>query len=171
MHKHENDDEVFFILEGELTIETEKGNFDLKKYEGIRVPKMMMHRPGENHRLTTNQCIGEECLEERQILFEDTFEFDAEATATVFFVGMGDVTLAAHRALALRRVEFQHEEDIGRRINRLFRYAADPLSRDVQAFGPEVFFFICLEPYELIDFEARGFAFFFHGSNSWRIPG
>ncbi|MCG8569257.1 MAG: cupin domain-containing protein [Spirochaetes bacterium] len=45
MHKHDNDDEVFFILEGNLILETEKGNFELEKYEGICVPKGIMHRP------------------------------------------------------------------------------------------------------------------------------
>ena len=45
MHKHDNDDEVFFVLDGELLIETEKGNFKLLKYEGICIPKGTMHRP------------------------------------------------------------------------------------------------------------------------------
>lgn len=45
MHKHENDDEVFFVLDGELVIESEKGNFHLGKYEGICIPKGIMHRP------------------------------------------------------------------------------------------------------------------------------
>jgi mannose-6-phosphate isomerase-like protein (cupin superfamily) len=45
MHKHDNDDEVFFILEGSLIMETEKGNFKLERYEGLCVPKGIMHRP------------------------------------------------------------------------------------------------------------------------------
>jgi mannose-6-phosphate isomerase-like protein (cupin superfamily) len=45
MHKHDTDDEVFFVLEGGLIIETEKGSFDLKRYEGLCVPKGIMHRP------------------------------------------------------------------------------------------------------------------------------
>jgi mannose-6-phosphate isomerase-like protein (cupin superfamily) len=45
MHKHDNDDEVFFVLDGELVLETEKGIFELKKYEGVCVPKGVMHRP------------------------------------------------------------------------------------------------------------------------------
>lgn len=45
MHKHENDDEVFFVLEGEIILETEKGNFELGQYEGTCVPKGIMHRP------------------------------------------------------------------------------------------------------------------------------
>lgn len=45
MHKHENDDEVFFVLQGNLIIETEKGKFELAENEGICVPKGIMHRP------------------------------------------------------------------------------------------------------------------------------
>ena len=45
LHKHDNDDEVFFVLEGEITLETEKGLIQLKQYEGICVPKGSMHRP------------------------------------------------------------------------------------------------------------------------------
>lgn len=45
MHKHEKDDEVFFVLEGSIILETEKGNYVLNKYEGTCVPKGIMHRP------------------------------------------------------------------------------------------------------------------------------
>ena len=45
LHKHDNDDEVFFVIEGEMTLETEKGLIELKQYEGICVPKGSMHRP------------------------------------------------------------------------------------------------------------------------------
>jgi mannose-6-phosphate isomerase-like protein (cupin superfamily) len=45
MHKHETDDEVFFVLDGEMTLETEVGNFHLSKFEGVCVPKGTMHRP------------------------------------------------------------------------------------------------------------------------------
>ena len=45
LHKHENDDEVFFVLDGSLIIETEKGNFNLEKYEGVCIPKGILHRP------------------------------------------------------------------------------------------------------------------------------
>lgn len=44
-HKHDEEDEVFFVLEGELLIETERGNFELKKYQGICIPKGTLHRP------------------------------------------------------------------------------------------------------------------------------
>lgn len=36
MHKHDNDDEVFFVLDDVLIIESEKGNFTLAKNEGIK---------------------------------------------------------------------------------------------------------------------------------------
>lgn len=45
MHKHENDDEVFFVIDGSIVLETENGNFELNQYEGICVPKGTMHRP------------------------------------------------------------------------------------------------------------------------------
>lgn len=45
MHKHENDDEVFFVIDGSIILETEKGNFELNQYEGVCVPKGTMHRP------------------------------------------------------------------------------------------------------------------------------
>lgn len=45
LHKHENDDEVFFVIDGSIVLETEKGNFELKQYEGVCVPKGIMHRP------------------------------------------------------------------------------------------------------------------------------
>ena len=39
MHKHDNDDEVFYVLDGELLIESENGNFKLATNEGIRPEK------------------------------------------------------------------------------------------------------------------------------------
>ena len=45
MHKHEHDDEVFFVLNGSIVIETEKGNFTLKEQEGVCIPKGILHRP------------------------------------------------------------------------------------------------------------------------------
>ncbi|MCH4887820.1 cupin domain-containing protein [Acidaminobacter sp. JC074] len=45
MHKHEDDDEVFFVLEGTMILETEKKIFTLNQYEGCCVPKGTMHRP------------------------------------------------------------------------------------------------------------------------------
>lgn len=45
MHKHDNDDELFFVIEGSIVLETEKGSFELGQYEGVCVPKGIMHRP------------------------------------------------------------------------------------------------------------------------------
>lgn len=45
MHKHDNDDEVFFVLSGSIVLETENGDFELGENEGICVPKGVMHRP------------------------------------------------------------------------------------------------------------------------------
>lgn len=45
MHKHDDDDEVFFVLSGSIVLETENGNFELGENEGICVPKGVMHRP------------------------------------------------------------------------------------------------------------------------------
>ena len=45
MHKHNTDDEVFFVLQGSIILETENGTFELGENEGICVPKGVMHRP------------------------------------------------------------------------------------------------------------------------------
>ena len=45
LHKHDHDDEVIFVIEGSIILETEKGNFELGQYEGVCVPKGVMHRP------------------------------------------------------------------------------------------------------------------------------
>ena len=45
LHKPDHDDEVFFVIEGIIILETEKGNFELGQYEGVCVPKGVMHRP------------------------------------------------------------------------------------------------------------------------------
>lgn len=44
-HKHDKEDEVFFVINGSLIIETEKGTFKLEKQQGICIPKGEMHRP------------------------------------------------------------------------------------------------------------------------------
>lgn len=43
-HTHPQEDEFFFVLQGEITIETEKGNITLKEGEGALVPKGLRHR-------------------------------------------------------------------------------------------------------------------------------
>ena len=45
LHKHDNDDELFFVIDGSIVLETEKGNFELGQFEGVCVPKGIMHRP------------------------------------------------------------------------------------------------------------------------------
>ncbi len=45
MHKHDNDDELFFVIEGSIKIETQDQIFTLNSQEGICVPKGVMHRP------------------------------------------------------------------------------------------------------------------------------
>ena len=45
LHKHDYDDELFFVIDGSIVLETEKGNFELGQFEGVCVPKGIMHRP------------------------------------------------------------------------------------------------------------------------------
>ncbi len=45
MHKHDLEDEAFFVLEGEIVLETAAGRTELSQYEGICIPKGTMHRP------------------------------------------------------------------------------------------------------------------------------
>jgi mannose-6-phosphate isomerase-like protein (cupin superfamily) len=49
-HKHDNEDEVFFVLDGHLIIETENGIFELYKQQGICIPKGLMHRTISNEK-------------------------------------------------------------------------------------------------------------------------
>ncbi|MFX0023704.1 MAG: cupin domain-containing protein [Candidatus Hermodarchaeota archaeon] len=43
-HKHEKEDEFFFVLEGNLLIDLEDKTVNLKVNQGFTVPKGMMHR-------------------------------------------------------------------------------------------------------------------------------
>jgi mannose-6-phosphate isomerase-like protein (cupin superfamily) len=43
-HKHENDDEFFFVLEGHFIIDLEDRSVDLKPLEGFVVPRGVVHR-------------------------------------------------------------------------------------------------------------------------------
>jgi len=43
-HKHENDDEFFFVLEGHFIIDLEGRSIDLRPQEGFVVPRGVMHR-------------------------------------------------------------------------------------------------------------------------------
>jgi mannose-6-phosphate isomerase-like protein (cupin superfamily) len=44
-HKHENDDEFFYVLEGQLLMDLEGRTVELNPRQGIVVPKGAMHRP------------------------------------------------------------------------------------------------------------------------------
>ncbi len=44
-HKHDNDDEFFFVLEGQLLIDLEDQTIELNPNEGITISKGVMHRP------------------------------------------------------------------------------------------------------------------------------
>lgn len=43
-HKHDNDDEFFFVLEGHLIIDLEDRTVDLQAHQGFVVPKGVVHR-------------------------------------------------------------------------------------------------------------------------------
>ena len=43
-HKHDNDDEFFFLLEGRFIIDLEDRSVELKPQQGFMVPKGVMHR-------------------------------------------------------------------------------------------------------------------------------
>lgn len=44
-HKHENEDEFFFVLEGHLFIDLEDKTIELNPFQGTTVSKGIMHRP------------------------------------------------------------------------------------------------------------------------------
>lgn len=44
-HKHDREDEFFFVLKGEPYIELEHETVSLKPHQGFTVPKDVMHRP------------------------------------------------------------------------------------------------------------------------------
>ena len=44
-HKHDNDDEFFFVLEGQLLIDLEGETLELNRNEGVTISKGVMHRP------------------------------------------------------------------------------------------------------------------------------
>lgn len=43
-HKHDNDDEFFFVLEGHFFVDFDERSVELKPFEGIVVPKGVVHR-------------------------------------------------------------------------------------------------------------------------------
>ena len=44
-HKHDNDDEFFFVLEGQLLIDLEGRTIELHPNQGVTITKGVMHRP------------------------------------------------------------------------------------------------------------------------------
>ena len=44
-HKHDNDDEFFFVLEGQLLIDLEDRIIELNSHQGVTITKGVMHRP------------------------------------------------------------------------------------------------------------------------------
>ena len=44
-HKHANDDEFFFVLEGQLFIDMEDKTIELNPQQGVTISKGLMHRP------------------------------------------------------------------------------------------------------------------------------
>lgn len=50
-HKHDREDELFFVLEGRLGLDIEgKGSFELEPRQGMVVPKGVVHRTRANVR-------------------------------------------------------------------------------------------------------------------------
>jgi mannose-6-phosphate isomerase-like protein (cupin superfamily) len=44
-HKHDNDDEFFFVLQGQLLIDLEDRTIELNPGQGVTISKGIMHRP------------------------------------------------------------------------------------------------------------------------------
>lgn len=44
-HKHDLDDEFFYVIEGELYIDIEGRTIELKKNQGVTITKGVLHRP------------------------------------------------------------------------------------------------------------------------------
>ncbi|HVV07561.1 MAG TPA: cupin domain-containing protein [Puia sp.] len=43
-HKHDNDDEFFYVLQGQLLVDLEDKTIELNPNEGLTIPKGIMHR-------------------------------------------------------------------------------------------------------------------------------
>ena len=43
-HKHENDDEFFFVLEGKLLVDLENKTIELNPGQGVSITRNVMHR-------------------------------------------------------------------------------------------------------------------------------
>jgi mannose-6-phosphate isomerase-like protein (cupin superfamily) len=44
-HKHDNEDEFFYVVEGQLLIDLEGSTIELNPKQGVTIPKGVMHRP------------------------------------------------------------------------------------------------------------------------------
>lgn len=44
-HKHDDDDELFYVLEWHLLVELKERTIELNLREGVVIPRRMMHRP------------------------------------------------------------------------------------------------------------------------------
>lgn len=44
-HKHDNDDEFFYVIDGQLLIDLEEGMIELNPKQGVTISKGVMHRP------------------------------------------------------------------------------------------------------------------------------
>jgi mannose-6-phosphate isomerase-like protein (cupin superfamily) len=44
-HKHDNDDEFFYVVEGQLLIDLEDRTIELNPNQGVTITKGVMHRP------------------------------------------------------------------------------------------------------------------------------
>jgi mannose-6-phosphate isomerase-like protein (cupin superfamily) len=49
-HKHESDDEFFFVLEGQLLVDLENQTIELNPNQGITIPRATMHRTRAPHK-------------------------------------------------------------------------------------------------------------------------
>ena len=49
-HKHDNDDEFFFVLQGQLLIDLEDKTIELNPNQGVTISKGVMHRPRAPHK-------------------------------------------------------------------------------------------------------------------------
>jgi len=49
-HKHDNDDEFFFVLQGQLLIDLEDQTIELNPNQGVTISKGVMHRPRASQR-------------------------------------------------------------------------------------------------------------------------
>jgi mannose-6-phosphate isomerase-like protein (cupin superfamily) len=49
-HKHDNDDEFFFVLEGRLLVDLQDRTIDLAPHQGVTVSKGILHRTRAPHK-------------------------------------------------------------------------------------------------------------------------